>query len=82
MTLEAALPEGWGETTLGALADGGKGFQTGPFGSQLVPRTTFRPPAGVPAAGVPACRRAGVAIRRTGLRGPVPMVMPRDLVDG
>ncbi len=59
----------WTETTLGALARDGKGFQTGPFGSEL--KAAEYLPAG----------RAGTPDRGTPDRG-VPVAMPRDLVAG
>ena len=55
MTLDGWTPEPkWVETTLGALARGGVGFQTGPFGSELK-AAEYLPagPAGDRAPGVP-----------------------------
>ncbi len=68
MTFDGWVPKPkWVETTLGVLARDGKGFQTGPFGSEL--KASEYLPAEAPAA------------RRPAARG-IPVAMPRDLVAG
>lgn len=62
-------PRGWRRTCLGDLVDAERGFQNGPFGNELRAAEYVRPRrSGVPAVGGPAAS--------------VPVIMPKDLVDG